>query len=515
MLKKLPLGLQDFRGIINDGYKYIDKTQYVHQMCSSGKYFFLSRPRRFGKSLTLSVIQELYFGSRELFQGLWIEDRWDWTKKHPVIRISFTLIGFQQNGLEPSLSFALDDLAQKHGLTPIDGNLSNKFQYLIDQLSKNGKVVVLIDEYDAPIVNYLGKEMDKAYQNRDLLKSFYTILKDMDFALEFVFITGVSKFSKVGIFSGLNNLKDLSLHPQYATMLGYTQAELELNFTEEIEKTASQLAISSEVLLEKMRFWYNGYRFEENADTVYNPVSINSFFDVQKFENFWFETGTPSFLVNLLKEEGLYDLNQKDSSELDFDGFDLEDLRAPGLLYQTGYLTIKSRDEFGFYHLDYPNFEVKNSMLAYLMEAFGVVRKGRAKSMVFQIEKMLNAGELEKVINTLQGVFKSIPYFLHEQYPEKFFHAAIHLLFTYMGMLVYSEVCTSDGRVDAVVEAQDRVYVFEFKLDESAEAALAQIRKKEYYQAFWHKRKPVTGVGVNFSSTLKNIADWKTEEMNA
>lgn len=515
MPKKLPLGLQDFRGIITDGYKYIDKTRYVHQMCTSGKYYFLSRPRRFGKSMTLSLIQELYLGSKELFNGLWIEDKWDWEEKHPVIRISFTAIGFQQNGLEASLAFTLDELAQKNGLTPIEGNISNKFQYLIEQLAGNGKVIVLIDEYDAPIINYLGKEIEKAYQNRDLLKSFYTVLKDMDAALEFVFITGVSKFSKVGIFSGLNNLVDVSLHPQYATMAGYTQSELETNFVEEIASVAQKQGVSYDALLEKMRFWYNGYRFEENAETVYNPVSINTFFDFQKFENFWFETGTPTFLINLLKEEGLYDLKHKGLSELEFNSFDLEDLHASGLLYQTGYLTIKYRDEFGFYDLDYPNHEVKNSMLAYLMEAFAGVRKGRAKSLVFQIEKMLNAGELDKVISTLQGMFKSLPYFLHEHYPEKFYHAAIHLIFTYMGMLVYSEVCTNDGRVDAMVETPDRVYIFEFKLDESSEAALAQIHKKQYYQAFWHKGKPVIGVGVNFSSESKNINDWKAEAMKS
>lgn len=465
--------------------------------------------------MTLSLIQELYFGSKELFKGLWIEDKWDWAKKYPVIRISFTVIGFHEIGLEKALQQELNQIAKVYNIQLSTSGVAGMFKELITQITKKEKAIVLIDEYDAPIINYLGKEINTAYQNRDLLKSFYTVLKDMDAALEFVFITGVSKFSKVGIFSGLNNLVDVSLHPQYATMAGYTQSELETNFVEEIASVAQKQGISYEALLEKMRFWYNGYRFEENAETVYNPVSINTFFDVQKFENFWFETGTPTFLINLLKEEGIYDLKHEGLSELDFNSFDLEDLHASGLLYQTGYLTIKSRDEFGFYTLDYPNHEVKNSMLAYLMEAFGGVRKGQAKSLVFQIEKMLNAGELDKVISTLQGMFKSLPYFLHEHYPEKFYHAAIHLIFTYMGMLVYSEVCTNDGRVDAMVETPDRVYIFEFKLDESAETALAQIHKKQYYQAFWHKDKPVIGVGVNFTSESKNINDWQAEAMKS
>jgi hypothetical protein len=268
MAQNLPLGLQDFRSIIEGDYKYIDKTRHVYQMCSTGKYYFLSRPRRFGKSMTLAVLQELYLGSRDLFKGLWIQDHWDWSRTHPVLRISFSALGFQENGLQASLSFALDELIHEHQIPAIQGNISNKFAHLIKQLAKKSKVVVLIDEYDAPIINYLGKEIEKAYENRELLKSFYTVLKDLDSYLEFVFITGVSKFSKVGIFSGMNNLTDLSMHPQYATMLGYTQQELESNFAEELDATAAQLHLSKIELLDKLRWWYNGYRFEEDAETT-------------------------------------------------------------------------------------------------------------------------------------------------------------------------------------------------------------------------------------------------------
>jgi len=515
MPKKLPLGLQDFRGIITDGYKYIDKTRYVHQMCTSGKYYFLSRPRRFGKSMTLSLIQELYLGNKELFKGLWIEDKWDWEKKHPVIRISFTAIGFKSIGLEAALEQELHQIAKAHQISLTTKGNGGLFKELITELAQKGQVVVLIDEYDAPIIHYLGKDVAQAQENRDVLREFYVILKELDFYLEFVLLTGVSRFSKVGIFSGINNLTDLSMHPKYATMLGYTQQELEFYFSEEIKATSAKMGMVQKELLEKMQYWYNGYRFEENAEAVYNPMSVNQFFSFQKFENFWFETGTPTFLISLLKQEGLYDFKLTPLPRESFDSFELEDLNVYGLLYQTGYLTIESRDEFGFYELDYPNHEVEHTMTAYLLEAFGGLRKGQAKPLVFQIEKMLNAGELDKVISTLQGMFKSLPYFLHEHYPEKFYHAAIHLIFTYMGMLVYSEVCTNDGRVDAMVETTDRVYIFEFKLDESAEAALAQIHKKQYYQAFWHKGKPVIGVGVNFTSESKNINDWKAEAMKS
>lgn len=513
MAQKLPLGLQDFGEIIRGGYKYIDKTRYVHQMCTSGKYFFLSRPRRFGKSITVAVLQELYRGSKELFKGLWIEDQWDWSRQaHPIVKLSFTALGFQQNGLQESLNYALDGLIKTHGLEPIQGNLTNKLAYLVTELATINKVVVLIDEYDAPIVGYLGEEIAKAYQNRELLKSFYSVLKDLDPYLELVFITGVSKFSKVGIFSGMNNLVDLTMNAQYSTMLGYTQMELEQGFSEEIENTATALKLNRQALLDKMRFWYNGYRFHTSAETVYNPVSINMFFNVQEFKNFWFETGTPSFLIKLLKKEGLYELELYPQGEQSFATFDLEDLNAFGLLYQTGYLTLKSRNEMGLYEMDYPNYEVKNAMTSFLLEAYGGLRRGEALPLIYKLEQLLQVRKVDQVMKQLQGMFKSITYQLHETYPEKFFHAAIHLLFTYMGLNIHSEVCTSDGRVDALVETASYIYIFEFKLDESAEKALAQIRKKEYYQAFWNTEKPVIGIGVNFLSETRNIGEWKEEE---
>jgi hypothetical protein len=257
MLQKLPLGLQDFREIIQGDYKYIDKTKYIHSIASRGKFYFLSRPRRFGKSLTVSTLQELYNGSKTLFKGLWIEYKWDWNKKNPVVRLSLKDINFEQRGLEDSLSERIHEVGQNHGIELKAFYARDKFRELILSLSTKGKVVVLVDEYDAPIIEYLSKDIGKAYENRDLLKSFYSVLKDLDTSLELVFLTGVSKFSKIGIFSGLNNLVDLSMHPAYATMLGYTQEELEINFSEEIEVAKDVLKLSREDLLEKLRVWYN------------------------------------------------------------------------------------------------------------------------------------------------------------------------------------------------------------------------------------------------------------------
>jgi hypothetical protein len=513
MAKKLPLGLQDFRGIIEDGYKYVDKTRYLYQLATSGKYFFLSRPRRFGKSITVSTLHELFSGSRELFQGLWIEGKWDWTKVRPVVKLSLKDVNFEQRGLEEPLAERIAEIGTRNGLELHAASARDKFRELIMGLSARGKVVVLVDEYDAPIVHYLGKELDIAYANRELLKGFYSVLKELDTLLELVFLTGVSKFSKTGIFSGLNNLVDLSLHPDYATMLGYTQQELEANFPEEIAAAAAKLKLDRQTLLDQMREWYNGYRFHQAEETVYNPVSVNTFFDRKEFENFWFATGTPTFLIQLLKQDGVFDLHAMGQSTLDFDSFDLEDIRLFGLLYQTGYLTIQSRDEFGQYTLDYPNREVKNSMLAYLFEAFGGVSKGTGVSMAIKLERAFIADDLEQAFRILQEMFAHIPYFLHEKYPEKFFHAAIHLLFTYMGIRAHSEVCTSEGRADSMVETDTHVYILEYKLDKSPQEALAQIRRKRYYRAAWERGKPVVGIGVQFSSQTKNIEAWEAEEM--
>mgnify|MGYP005841300883 CR=1 FL=1 len=385
MTKKLPLGLQDFRGIIEDGYKYVDKTRYLHAMCTTGKYYFLSRPRRFGKSLTLSTLAELFSGSRELFEGLWIADKWDWEKRYPVIHFSLKSLNYLQRGLEESLAERIGEIAQNYGVALAQTTATDRLRELIIALKERGKVAVLIDEYDAPIVDYLGRDMDQAICNRNHLKSFYTVLKDMDAHLHFVLLTGVSRFSKVGIFSGLNNLQDLTGDEQYATMLGYTQEELENNFEAEIADAAQRMGIGRGELLDKMQFWYNGYRFEENAPKVYNPVSVNLFLKLKKFENFWFETGTPTLLINMLKEKGLYHFSLEPVSEYAFSSFEVEDINLYGLLYQTGYLTIVRRDEYGLYHLDYPNHEVKSSMVAYLMEAFSGVPKASGDALAVRM----------------------------------------------------------------------------------------------------------------------------------
>ena len=371
--------------------------------------------------------------------------------------------------------------------------------------------MVLVDEYDAPIINYLGTNLEQAVENREILREFYTVLKDCDTQLELVFLTGVSKFSKTGIFSGLNNLVDLSMHPAFATMLGYTQEELEANFSEEIEVASTALQLSRTALLDKMREWYNGYRFEEYAQRVYNPVSVNNFFSRNKFENFWFATGTPSFLVKLLKKEGIFDLNLPAINPGGFETFELDSLKPEAILFQTGYLTIQGMNEDGLIQLAYPNKEVRDSMLEVLIEGFLAVDVERPAYLVIRLRNAFREDDLDKAMEILQGVFANMPYFLHEKYPEKFFHAAIHLLFTYMGIRIHSEACTAGGRVDSMVETDTHVYILEYKLDKSPREAIEQIRRKRYYRSAWHLGKPVIAVGVKFSSQTKNIEEWEVE----
>jgi Predicted AAA-ATPase len=382
MSKRLPLSLQDFRTIIEGGYKYVDKTAYIQQIAKDQGAYFLSRPRRFGKSITIASFHELFKGNNDVFKGLAIEQRWDWNQSYPVLRISFTDLDYLTLGLERALAERMEDLARLHNIELRKSTAKDRFLELLQNLSTQAKVVVLVDEYDAPILDYLGTQPKKAFENRDILRNFYKVIKDVDHLLRFVFITGVSKFSKVGVFSGLNNLIDLSFEPEFATILGYTQSELETNFEEELALASEHLNLDQPSLLAQIKTWYNGYRFAPHAETVYNPVSVNYFLQKKRFENFWFATGTPTFLMQLLKKEGLYDLQFPHTNLNGFNSFELENLKVIAVLYQAGYLTIAEEDEDGLYRLDYPNKEVHDSMLENLLETFAGVNAESSSALV-------------------------------------------------------------------------------------------------------------------------------------
>ena len=371
-MKKLPIGIQTFSEIRENDYLYVDKTAQIHRLVSSGKYYFLSRPRRFGKSLTLSTIRELFEGNRALFSGLWIEDQWDWSRTRPVVHIQFNSIGYFSNGLEYAINSALSKEALRHGVVLTESSYDQRFFELLEKLSaQKGKVVLLIDEYDKPLIDYLEKDqLPTAFEHQRILKNFYSIIKSADPYLEFLLITGVSKFSNVSVFSDLNNLDDITLDPNYSDLTGYTQPELEQYFSPWIDRyLAKHKTQTREALLAEIKRWYDGYTWDGEV-YVYNPFSILNFFSKGTFQDFWFKTGTPSFLIHKIKAAGYFNLNQLKVSEQLFESYTLDNLEIRSLLFQTGYLTIKKIDwQVGLFELDYPNREVEQAMTSHLIGA--------------------------------------------------------------------------------------------------------------------------------------------------
>lgn len=505
MIQKYPVGIQDFEKIRVENFLYVDKTEFVYNLANIGGYYFLSRPRRFGKSLLISTLESLFLGKKELFGGLFIEDKWDWGVTYPIIRISFSNIGHKYLGLYEAIDKRLGEIASEHQIEYIATTIDQKFKELIEKLSADkGKVVVLIDEYDKPIIDFLGDQTEKALENRDIMKSFYSVLKDADPHLKFVFITGVSKFSRVSIFSDLNNLQDLTTNKFYSGCCGITQDEFEHSFARELE-TCNK---------EEIKNWYNGYTWD-GAVSVYNPFSLLSFFaQGNVFRNFWFETGTPTFLVKLAEREHLYDFGKIEISGSALSSYDIQKLELIPLMFQTGYLTIKSYSALGdVYELTYPNNEVRKSYVEVLLTSYSHLNAGFGPVYVDKIRRCLEIGHIEKIEELLNTIFKALPYELWQKENEHFYHALVHLSFTLLGIYVQSEVQTSDGRMDALIQMKDYIYCIEFKLDESAELAIDQIKNKGYLEGFALDDRKKIAIGINFSSKTKKVEKLKWEEL--
>ena len=507
-MKKYPIGIQDFRKLREGGYLYIDKTEAIFKLIEAGQYYFLSRPRRFGKSLLVSTLKYLFQGERALFEGLWIEDKLDF-EPHPVLHFSFSTLGYKDIGLEAGLHQILDKKAQGAGITLTMRGIGPRFQELLEGLGKGErKVVLLIDEYDKPLVDYID-DPEQAEKNRDILKNFFSVIKEADPFLRFFLITGVSKFSKVSLFSDLNHLRDITLVRQFETIAGYTQAELEYAFASDIRALAEQEGESVEAMKDKTKLWYNGYSW--GTDTrLYNPFSILNLFASKRFANYWWETGTPTFLIKKLRDEFHYDLDQLEAGQVMFESFTIDDLNWLALLFQTGYLTIHSYNPAeGLYMLGYPNREVKDTMHQHLLAAFRETVKTDSLPLLIKIKRALEKGELERLIELVNTLFASIPHQIFQQKQEAFFHAVLHLSFSGIGLFTQSEVNTAKGRVDTVVHTNQHIYVMEFKLDASAESALEQIREKRYGSPYLDQGKEVIALGVGFSSAEKAVAEWQ------
>ncbi|MCO6489034.1 MAG: AAA family ATPase [Phaeodactylibacter sp.] len=508
-MKKLPIGIQDFRKLRKGDYLYIDKTEQIHQLIGSGQYYFLSRPRRFGKSLLVSTLRELFLGNQELFQGLWIENRHDW-KPGPVIHIAFNTLGYKDIGLKEAIRLCLKGIAEEHGIELSKPGVALPFRELIQALAQKGKVALLIDEYDKPIIDYLD-ELPQAQENREILKNFYSIIKEADPFLRFAFITGVSKFSKVSIFFDLNNLEDITISQQFNTLVGYTQGELEDSFAARIDELAQRSGESREDLLARIRDWYNGYNWT-GAERLYNPFSILNFFKRGQFQNFWFATGTPTFLVKQLREGWHYQLEKLNAGSILLDSIRLENPDYRALLFQTGYLTLLGQPAYNVYTLGYPNQEVKDSMLQHLNDAFAFRNEGNAAPAVLQLKETLEENDLPLFFKQLDSLYASIPERIFREKTEAAYHAVLYTALSLLGLHIRCEVATGEGYADAIIETATHIYVMEFKVGHSPEEALEQVRRRRYSAAYQSARKKVFAVGVRFSTEFKGVEAWETEE---
>ncbi len=515
-MKRLPIGIQDFGKLRRGDYVYVDKTEHIHRLINTSGYLFLSRPRRFGKSLLASTLRELFLGNQAPFTGLWIEDKLDW-RPYPVIYVDMNVLNYRTNHLEEELNEQMALVAQTYGLSLYATDYKNRFTELIQTLSRDGQgVVVIIDEYDKPITDLL-EEPEQATEHVKTLKNFYGVLKSQDQHLHFVFITGVSKYGKVSIFSDLNNLYDVTLDPAFATLTGYTLEEVQQNFGEHLAILPGTMNRSPEALLEKIKFWYNGYSWDA-VTSVYNPFSLMSFFQMASFRNYWFSTGTPTFLTQQLKKEQTtaYELTHLSAPETLLASGDIQHVDIVALLFQTGYLTVKAIEELPFgeprYQLGFPNQEVAISFQQYLLAEYleEPVNKVSRSYVLPLIDSLVDA-DWERFFALVQSVFASIPYALFSQ-QEKYFHSIMHVMLGTTGMLVHSEVQTAQGRIDTVVDTPRRTLIFEFKIDQPAAAALQQIRARGYAERFGQADKSTLLIGVSFSAEERRVSEWMVEE---
>lgn len=510
-MKKLPIGIQTFSEIISENHYYVDKTKVLFELVDKGKYYFLSRPRRFGKSLFLDTLKEAFEGNEKLFSGLYLENNWNWNKKHPVIRIDFGG-GMLQNSqeLEQKIKEILRSNIKRYQIEKIENlSVSGIFEELIQTLSQkySERVVILVDEYDKPILDNITNK-DIAREMRDGLRNLYSVIKGADAYIKFVFITGVSKFSKVNLFSGLNNLKDISIDERYATICGYTEEELSI-FQERL----------IDVNREELRLWYNGYNFL--GDKVYNPFDILLYFDKKEFKNYWFETGNPLFLIELIRENNYnsIDIENVRISEESLGAFDVDNIELDALLFQTGYLTIKEKYKIGsqiHYRLKYPNQEVKASLTEVILKFLTDNRK--IVNVKSELYKILQTSELSKMRDVFHSFFASIP---HDWYRkntlanyEGYYASIFYCYFTALGLDVRAEDVTNQGQVDMTVFFENKVYVLEFKVIELTESgsALAQIKEKKYYEKYLsNEANEIYLIGVEFSRDSRNIVNYEYE----
>lgn len=508
-LKRLPLGMSTFSDLIQDDYIYVDKTRDIYQMITSGKYYFLSRPRRFGKSLLIATLEALFSGKKELFANLWI-DKSDWTwQTHPVVRFDFSTIShLTSQELQLGIIDQINITARQHGIDLTnEQTLGGKFKTLIMQLAQKNKVIILIDEYDKPILDHIDN-LQEAKAQREVLKSLYSGIKGADQYLRFVLLTGVSKFAQTSIFSGINNLTDISMDARYATMLGYTHKEIEIYLHAHLGRLAEKQKISYEEAIKQLTDYYDGYQFVENAERVFNPYSVLLCCDKEQYKNYWFASGTPTFLITVLQKNDydLQDVTNPTLNESNLGSFEPDNIPLSSLLFQTGYLTIKAYDpKNSNYTLGIPNREVNAGLTTNLVDAFTQLPANKS---IQYARKLIHAFANENMIELqekLQEFFNRMPYTVHIK-TEQQLQFVLYAIFALIGVAVDPEVTTSIGRADLVVSLPQLVYIIELKFNKSTQEALTQIQDKRYYEKYENTGKKITLLGINFKATEKIIS---------
>ena len=509
---KYPLGIQTFSKLIQHHYTYVDKTDLIYTLIKQGEWYFLSRPRRFGKSLLVSTLEALFSGEKALFDGLQIANT-DFTfEKHPVITLEFTKAKINDAAsLEAFISEQAQQIAQAHQITLTSARFEGQFDELIAKLhQQTGKgVVLLIDEYDKPILNSLDTE--QLLDVKTSMNAFYAMIKASDKHLRFVFITGVSKFSKVSVFSGMNNLTDISMNPDYATLCGYTQQELETYFSKPITELAKLKDQSTEETKVTIKQWYNGYCFHPDAPKVYNPHSILSLFATREFDNFWFQSATPTFLINLLKTQQT-PLNEIESVKVGKSAFyavEPEQLDIYAVLLQTGYLTI-SGYEPPLYCLDFPNREVRDSFYESLAANYACIAPSRTKTYALEMHQNLNQRNIEAFITQLRTFIAGISYETTLK-NEKYYQSLFFVICKLLGFTADVEVSTNKGRIDCVVHTDKYSYIIEFKLNGTKDDALQQIKDMGYAQKYLNNGKQLVLLGIAFDHKDRSIGEWVEE----
>jgi len=511
-IRRYPLGIQTFSKIIEENMLYVDKTELIYKMAQSYSYVFLSRPRRFGKSLLVSTLASYFRGESELFKGLAMEGLEKQWKKHPVIHLSLASVKeIDTEKIRESIGNRLREIEKQFGLDRQSNGLGDRLSDIIQQTTEQfgEKAVVILDEYDAPLLNVLHDE-EKIVEVRQLMRTLYSPLKDCDPYLRFVFITGISKFSQLSIFSEINNLKVISMMPEYSTLCGFTQQEIEENFPDGIKRLAEKEELSVEQTLYKLRQTYDGYHFAADSPGVYNPYSIINALSDGAVHNYWFSTGTPSFLVEMLRKFHT-DISKIDGSEAEAPEFDAptEDMKSIlPLFYQSGYLTIKKYDsQFEVYTLGFPNKEVRDGMMRTLYPYYITPNTDGRAVVLRNISKGFIYHDAESSMQTLQAFLESIPY-QDSHFDENHYVQMLYVIFSLLGLHVESQVRTAKGRIDVVVKTDDYVYVIEVKLDRPAREAIDQIDTTQYLIPYTLDNRQLTKIGISFSTKERNITEW-------